>query len=362
MLSVLTQFYASNPLLALSLVTALALIAGFVVQSIGLRILKRIVQRFTLTESLVRSTSGPMQVVMPLIFLQLALAAMPDELPAGGRIRHGVGLLLIAAITWLAMRCIAGISATIVALQPITATDNLRARAIQTQARVIARSLMGLVLLIGISLLLMTFPEIRALGASLLASAGLAGIVAGLAAKPVLGNLIAGLQIAVSQPLRIDDVLIVEGEWGRVEEITGAYVVMCLWDQRRLVIPLQWFIEHPFQNWTRRTSEIIGSVFLWVDYRMPLAPLRKQLDRLCREAQEWDGRLALLQVTDGDERGMQLRILVTSADSSKSWDLRCKIREGLIHYMQLYHPEHLPLTRVNCTTGSPSKNGPAQEV
>jgi small-conductance mechanosensitive channel len=361
MVAGLTKFYASDPLLALCAVMLLAIAAGFVVQAIGLRILKRIVRHFTMTSSLVNSTSAPMRVVMPLIFLQMALTALPDDAPFIGRIRHTVGLLLIASLTWLIMRCIAGVTATIVALQPITVADNLHARAIQTQARVIGRSLMGLVLLIGISLMLMTFPEIRSLGASLLASAGLAGIAAGLAAKPVLGNLIAGLQIAVSQPLRIDDVLIVEGEWGRVEEITGAYVVMCLWDQRRLVIPLQWFIEHPFQNWTRRSSEIIGSVFLWVDYRMPLTPLRKQAERICREAAEWDGRLCLLQVTDADQRGMQLRILATSTDSSKNWDLRCKVREGLIHYMQLHYPEHLPLLRIN-NIGAVSKSSVPQDA
>jgi small-conductance mechanosensitive channel len=228
----------------------------------------------------------------------------------------------------------------------MTLADNLRARGIQTQTRVIARTLMGLAVLIGVALMLMTFPEIRALGASLLASAGLAGIVAGLAAKPVLGNLVAGLQIAVSQPIRLDDVLIVEGEWGRVEEITGAYVILCLWDQRRLVVPLQWFIEHPFQNWTRSTAQLIGSVFLWVDYRMPLAPLRAEAERLCSGAPEWDKRLSLLQVTDATAQAMQLRILVSSADSGKNWDLRCKVREGLVDFMQAHYAQYLPLNRV----------------
>lgn len=342
-----SDLYDSEPLLAFWLVAALALLAGFVVQAVGLLVLKRIVTHFTLPGKIMRSTARPMKFVMPLLFLQIAMAAFPGAgLPMLGRMRHGVGLLLIAALTWLVIRAIAGINDTIMALRPITTGDNLRARAIQTQARVIARTLMGVALLIGVSLMLMTFPQIRALGASLLASAGLAGIVAGLAAKPVLGNLIAGLQIAVSQPIRLDDVLIVEGEWGRVEEINGAYVVMNLWDQRRLVIPLQWFIEHPFQNWTRRTSEIIGSVFFWVDFRMPLEPLRKQVDRICKETAEWDGRLALLQVTDVTDRAMQLRVLVTATDSSKCWDLRCKVREGLIQYMQLRYPEFLPLTRM----------------
>jgi hypothetical protein len=283
---------------------------------------------------------------MPLIFLQLAMAAAPDDLQWIGRIRHSVGLLLIGALTWLVVRCIAGVSDTVIALRPMSAADNLRARSIQTQTRVIARTLMGLALLIGVALMLMTFPEIRALGASLLASAGLAGIVAGLAAKPVLGNLVAGLQIAVSQPIRLDDVLIVEGEWGRVEEITGAYVILCLWDQRRLVVPLQWFIEHPFQNWTRSTSQIIGSVFLWVDYRMPLEPMRAEMQRLCSEAVEWDQRLSLLQVTDTTAQAVQLRILVSSGDSGKNWDLRCKVREGLVNFMQNNYESFLPTNRI----------------
>jgi small-conductance mechanosensitive channel len=346
MVAWITRFYADEPLLSFFVVSALALATGFLVQAVGLRILKRIVRHFTITSSLVRSTSKPMVMVMPLLFLQLAITAMPDDLAAIGRVRHTVGLLLIGALTWLVVRSISGVGYTIQELSPISKADNLRARAIQTQARMMTRMLMGLALLIGISLMLMTFPEIRSLGASLLASAGLAGIVAGLAAKPVLGNLIAGLQIAVSQPIRIDDVLIVEGEWGRVEEITGAYVVMNLWDQRRLVIPLQWFIEHPFQNWTRRTSEIIGSVFFWVDFRMPLAPLRRQVERICAEAAEWDRRLSLLQVTDTSERAMQLRVLVSATDSSRCWDLRCKVREGLIQFMQSRYPEFLPNTRL----------------
>ena len=346
MVSWLTRFYAAEPLWAFAVASVVALATGFVVQAIGLRILRRLVRHFTITSGLVQSTARPMAFVMPLVFLQLVIAAMPDDLPGIGRMRHAVGLMLIGALTWLVVRCIGGVGDTIMALSPISVADNLRARAIQTQARVITRTLMGIGLLIGVALMLMTFPEIRALGASLLASAGLAGIVAGLAAKPVLGNLIAGLQIAVSQPIRIDDVLIVEGEWGRVEEITGAFVVMNLWDQRRLVIPLQWFIEHPFQNWTRRTSEIIGSVFFWVDFRMPLAPLRRQVEKICREAEEWDGRLSLLQVTETSERAMQLRVLVSATDSSRCWDLRCKVREGLIQYMQLRYPEFLPLTRL----------------
>lgn len=182
-------------------------------------------------------------------------------------------------------------------------------------------------------------------GTSLLASAGVAALVAGVAARPMLGNLIAGLQIALTQPIRIDDVVIIEGEWGRIEEILSSDVVVRLWDQRRLVVPLQWVIENPFQNWTRRESELLGSVLLWVDYAVPLAPLREELTRICEAAPEWDRRLAILQVVETSERAMQLRALVSSADASKSWDLRCRVREGLIGFLQRHHRAGLPRLR-----------------
>jgi small-conductance mechanosensitive channel len=336
--------YDTHPVLTLSIAAVLAVIAGYIVQAVGRRILERLTRHFSIASSLVRSTAHPMQAVMPLLFLQLVWVAAPD-LPHMDRIRHFTGLAFIAAITWLVARCIAGAADTIVALSPVTIQDNLHARRVQTQTRVISRSLIVLTLLIGLAVMLMTFPQIRTVGASLLASAGLAGIVAGVAARPVLSNMIAGLQIALSQPIRLDDVLIVEGEWGRVEEITGTYVVLAIWDQRRLIIPLQWFIEHPFQNWTRTGSEILGTVFLWVDYHMPVEPLRKEVERLCAEAPEWDHRLAQLQVTDIGHNSVQLRALVSAAESGQAWDLRCRIREGLIEFMQKNYPQYLPRTR-----------------
>lgn len=205
---------------------------------------------------------------------------------------------------------------------------------------------MGIILFIGIALALMSFPAVRTIGTSLLASAGVAGLVVGFAARPALGNLIAGLQIALTQPIRLDDVVIVDGEWGRIEEIGGTFVVIRIWDQRRLVVPLQWFIEHPFQNWTRTSAEIIGTVFVWADYRLPLAPLRAELERLCKEAPEWDHRVCILQVTETTERAMQLRALVSSSDSGLNWDLRCKVREGLIEFIQQRYPDCLPQARV----------------
>jgi small-conductance mechanosensitive channel len=199
---------------------------------------------------------------------------------------------------------------------------------------------------------LMTFPAARQFGASLLASAGLAGLAVGFAAKPVLGNLIAGLQIAFTQPIRLDDVVIVEGEWGRIEEITGTYVVVKIWDDRRLVVPLQYFIETPFQNWTRNSSSIIGSVFFWVDYGIDLEALRKEMDRLLNQVNElWDGRVKVLQVTETSEKCIQLRILASSPDSSKSWDLRCYLRENMINFINCHYPGSLPQLRTTLQQG-----------
>lgn len=354
------QHYADYPLLALAGSALLAIALGLVVQFIGHRLLERVTRRFSIAGTLVRSTARPMLFVMPLLFLQFAWLAAPPEWEFMTRVRHMTGLAFIAALTWLVVRSIGGVADTIVALSPVAVADNLHARRVQTQTRVIARSLMFLALLVGCAVMLMTFPGVRAVGTSLLASAGLAGIVAGVAARPVLSNMIAGLQIALSQPIRLDDVLIVEGEWGRVEEITGTYVVICIWDQRRLIVPLQWFIEHPFQNWTRTTADIIGTVFLWVDYRTPLEPLRQELNAICSAAPEWDGRLSLLQVTDTNERAMQLRALVTSQDSGKNWDLRCKVREGLVDFVQRTNPDALPRLRAEIdATGAVTTAGPA---
>jgi small-conductance mechanosensitive channel len=170
----------------------------------------------------------------------------------------------------------------------------------------------------------------------------------------VFSNLLAGLQIAMGQPLRIDDVLIVEGEWGRVEEITSTYVVLHLWDERRLIVPLQWFIDHPFQNWTRTSANLLGTVMLWVDYTLPLEPLRAEARRLCEASPHWDKRVCGVQVTDANERAMQLRILVSAASSGAAFDLRCEVREGLIRFIRQHHPQALPRLRVDDNRPAPA--------
>ncbi len=350
-----------SPWIATGAAALLSLAAALLIELVGGAILLRLAHESSVSGAVVRQARTPVRFVLPLLALQLVWTFAPDNLPLLVPVQHLNSLALIMALTWLAARCVAAVAAALVKLNPYEAEDNLQARRILTQARVLSRSVIFLIGLIGVSLALMTFPAVRHLGTSLLASAGVLGLVVGLAAKSVLGNLLAGLQLALTQPIRFDDVLVVQGEWGRVEEITGTYVVLRLWDERRLVVPLQWFIENPFANWTRTTSRIIGSVFWWVDYAMPLEPLRAELKRICEQAPEWDGRLCLLQVTDASEKSMQLRALVTSLNSDRNWDLRCRVREGLIAYMQREHPRHLPLLRAQLSdVPAPARNSQGQ--
>jgi len=284
--------------------------------------------------------------VVILLVLQMVWEAAPDDLPRLSTVERFTTLALTVSLVWLGMRCVAGLSEAIIAAHPMSASDNLAARRIHTQTRVMARILMGAILFVGAALALMSFPAVRNIGTSLLASAGVAGLVIGLAARPTLSNLIAGVQIALTQPIRLDDVVVVEGEWGRIEDIGSSYVVVRIWDDRRLIVPLQYFLERPFQNWTVSSAQITGTVFIWADYRLPIGPIGAELERLCKEAPEWDGRVCVLQVTEANERAMQLRALVSSVDSSRNWDLRCRVRAGLIAFIQDRHYECLPHTRV----------------
>lgn len=334
-----------GPWLEVLVACLIGVLLALVAHHIGSRLLTTLTAPSPMSRNVVRYSRRPAQAVLVMLALQFAMHAAPDALHGIALARHATALLLIVFLTWLATRMVAAVANAVIAAHPVDVADNLNARRIHTQSRVLAQALTAMITLIGVSAALMTFPSVRQFGASLLASAGVAGLVVGFAAKPVLGNLLAGLQIALTQPIRLDDVVIVEGEWGRIEEITGTYVVVRVWDQRRLIVPLQWFIEHPFQNWTRASADILGSVFLWVDYALPLQPLRAEAQRLCSEAEEWDGRLCQVSVTESGERAMQLRVLVSSADSSRNWDLRCKLREGLIDFIQRHHPDSLPRLR-----------------
>ncbi len=326
-------------------VALIAVVLAEIVVWLGTRIVVRATRDSPIAATIAKGIRAPARWALPLVALSLVWHAAPDDLPGHAGVQRLTAQLLIGAITWLLVRVINGTADGVIAQHPLGVADNLPARRIHTQTRVLSRTLSGLVALVGVSLVLMTFPAVRQIGTSLLASAGVLGIVAGLAARPVLGNMIAGLQIALSQPIRLDDVVVAQGEWGVIEEISRTYVVVRIWDQRRLVVPLQWWIENPFQNWTRNSSELTGTVFLWVDYRMPLAPLREALQRACEACPQWDGRLAKLQVVEAGERAMQLRCLVTAKSSPEAWDLRCHVREALVDFVQREYPQHLPTLR-----------------
>jgi small-conductance mechanosensitive channel len=331
-----------EPWVALSIVALVAVLAAAIAHRVLRAVLHRIFRNRTLPRAVLAATERPAAAAWPLAILELVWVLAPDDLRFIGGVRHVNSVLLIAALTWLAIATVRGFANGVVELNPVSIDDNLHARRIRTQTEVLARSAMVLLLIGGTAMALLTFPGARQLGASLLASAGVLGIIGGMAARPVFSNLIAGLQIALAQPIRIDDVLIVKGEWGRVEEITGTYVVLRIWDERRLVIPLQWFIENPFENWTRSSSQILGSVMLYVDYAMPLEPLRREAKRLVESMPEWDGRVFAVQATDASERALQVRVLVSAADAGRAFDLRCKMRESLYAFIAREHPKGLP--------------------
>lgn len=319
-----------------------------IVARILCRVATRVTARLPFVSQVVINLCRPFMVFLPLLGLQAVWAAAPAGTLLIDPLTHLNGLAIIGVVTWMGICAIQAVQQVIVRHNPTDVRDNLRARRIHTQTQLLVRTLSFFVLLFGLSTMLMTFPGVRQIGTGLMASAGVAGLAVGFAAKPVLGNIIAGLQIAVTQPIRLDDVVIVENEWGRIEEITGTYVVVRIWDERRLIVPLQYFIEQPFQNWTRETSEIIGSVFFWVDYSMPLQPLRDELDRLLEQVPGlWDGRVKVLQVTDTTDRVIQLRALASAFDASSAWDLRCYLREHLIGFMQREYPDNLPRLRIS---------------
>lgn len=223
--------------------------------------------------------------------------------------------------------------------------DNLLARKHTTQVRVLMRTIDVLLVLLTIGAALMTFEPVRQYGVSLFASAGVAGIAAGFAARPLLTNLIAGVQLAMTQPIRLEDAVIVENEWGNIEEINSTYVVVRLWDWRRMIVPLTYFIEKPFQNWTRESASLIGTAYIYVDYRAPVGAIRDKLTDLVKHSKLWDGRVVNLQVTDAKEGTIELRCLASAGSAGQAFDLRCEIREKLIAFLQEEYPEALPRRR-----------------
>ncbi|HET7811750.1 MAG TPA: mechanosensitive ion channel domain-containing protein [Steroidobacteraceae bacterium] len=300
-----------------------------------------------------------LRAILPMLALILGTPALSVTKDAQDVIQNAVSLALIGTIGFILVQFVDAIAEMILKRHRLDVADNREARGVYTQVMVLKKIAVGVIAVFAIASMLMVFQSVRQFGTAMIASAGVAGIVIGFAAQKSLATLLAGFQIAMTQPIRIDDVVIVEGEWGRIEEITLTYVVVRIWDLRRLVVPITYFIEKPFQNWTRISADILGSVFIQVDYGVPVDALRQELTRILESSPNWDRKVNVLQVTDAKERTLELRALASSSDASKSWDLRCEVREKLIAFLQKNYPLSLPRLRATLDPVPPAGSAAA---
>jgi small-conductance mechanosensitive channel len=327
-------------------IVGVAVLAGLVCHFLDFNILQKLAQRTesVIDNSLVKHCCRPLQWTVVVFVIRMVLpAALPEKI--SDTTNHILALFLIALVAWLVIKTVYVLEDYVVSRFEVGVKDNLRARKIHTQLRVVKRIVIVVVTILALGTMLMTFPIVRHLGTTVLASAGIIGIVVGMAAQRTIGTFIAGLQIAFTQPIRVDDVVIVENEWGRIEEITLTYVVVKIWDLRRLIVPITYFIEKPFQNWTRVTADILGTVYLYVDYSVPIDAIRAELQKILNASEFWDKKVCVLQVTDATERTMQLRALMSAADASTAWSLRCEVREKLVDFVAKNYPQALPKLR-----------------
>jgi len=328
-------------LLAVALAVALGLHALGVV--VVRRVLKR---RDDFWRALVLRTQGPGRLTLITISLSAAVQAAPLTAGEAAIVRHILLIVFIVLVGWIGLVALDIGAALYLRSYRTDIEDNLLARKHLTQVRILRQAAATLVALFTAGFALTTISAVRQWGISLLAAGGAAGIVVGLALQPLLTNLIAGVQIAITQPIRIDDAVIVEGEWGWIEEITIAFVVVRLWDWRRMVLPLSYFIQHPFQNWTRESSALIGAVMLYVDFAAPVEAMRERLSVIAKGSKLWDGQVVNLAVTDIRERVMEVRCLVSGRNASQTFDLRCEVREKMLAFLRDEHPEALPRQRL----------------
>ena len=326
---------------------AVGMLAYAVVRLLGSRLSKR--TETNLDDALVKHCTGPLRLLLPVAGLFTAVSVAPDP-PSQRLVEFLQGVfspVAIGLLAWLLIRVLLAAEEFILSRYSMEAKDNLQARKVHTQIRVIRKLVVAVIIIVAAGAALMNYESFRQVGTGILASAGIAGIIVGFAAQRTLANLLAGFQIAVSQPIRVDDVVVVEGEWGRIEEITLTYVVVKIWDLRRLILPISYFIEKPFQNWTRVSSEILGVVTLQVDYTVPVSDIREAFTRILKDSEHWDGNVNRIHVTDSGEKTMTVRALMSGEDSGKAWELRCEVREKLIGYLQEKHPGSLPRLRLD---------------
>jgi small-conductance mechanosensitive channel len=300
---------------------------------------------YSIFYSVVKHLGTPVNFFLPLILLNFFLPFLRMYPYFLKLISRSIEIAIIIVFAWILLRLIHLTQDYVYYRFDIKKADNLRERKIRTQLQFIRQFATGLIILLTIAAVLLTFSTMRKIGTGLLTGVGIGGIIIGFAAQRSLANLLAGFQIAFTQPIRIDDAVLVENEFGFIEEITLTYVVVRIWDDRRMVLPINYFIEKPFQNWTRTTTAMLGTVMLYTDFRMPVEPLRKELTRLLNNNPFWDKRVGAIQVTNLTERTVELRVLVSGPNSGSLFDLRCYVRENLLKFINENYPQYLPKTR-----------------
>jgi len=305
--------------------------------------------------SLLTQTRGPTRLALIIVALSIAAAAVPLDPATAANVHHALLIAFIILAGWIGVIAVR-LAGQIYSRRLSSDAADLLARKHLTQMRILERIATVLILVVAAACVLITFESVREYGVSLFASAGIAGVIAGLAARPVLSNLFAGIQIAIAQPIRLEDAVIVENEWGRIEEITGTYVVIRLWDWRRMIVPLSYFIEKPFQNWTRQSPALIGSVLIYVDYTVPVARVREELTKIVSRSKLWDRQVVNLQVTDAKHETVEMRALVSAADAPTAFDLRCEVREALIDFLQREYLHALPKRRAEVTLSEDARH------
>jgi len=350
--------WVPDPFVAIIILTLAGAVAFSLHKNVRKLLRHVLAERYPYLLSVFMQMRGVTQLGLFILAMIIAIPVAPLDPNTAQWLARLLLIGVIGLIGWAAITALR-IAADLYLRQfKIDVDDNLLARKHITQVRVLLRTCDVLVMIVTIGATLMTFEPVRQYGVSLFASAGVAGIVAGLAARPVLNNLFAGVQLAMTQPIRIDDAVIVENEWGTIEEITSTYVVVRLWDWRRMIVPLSYFIEKPFQNWTREGSALIGSAFLYVDYRAPVDTVRKKLSEIVKQSKHWDGRVVTLQVTEAKEHNIELRCLMSARTAGHAFDLRCEVREKMIDFLQREHPEALPRSRQISFSG----NGDSEDI
>jgi len=314
-------------------------------------VVKRLGRRSTLLNDLANTAHKPFLATVTIFAVQQAVRGFAGPFPGRAGVLHALVILVIAAIAWLVGALLLVLEDLALARWRVDVPDNMKARRVKTQVVMLRRVTVAGIVVLTAGVMLMTFPNVRALGASLLASAGLISVIAALAAQSTLGNLIAGLQLAFSDAVRIDDVVVVEGEWGRIEELTLTYVAVQIWDDRRLLLPTSYFTTKPFQNWTRTGSAVLGTAEIDVDWSAPVEPMRAELRAVCEGTELWDGRVCVLQVTDAVGGMIRLRALVSAHDAGSLWDLRCLVRERLVAWVFEHQRNSLPRLRADVAQG-----------